>query len=434
MSPVAILTALLIVTLATPLHMGGVSANIETVKSSFSIIQITDTQFPHEENLAFYTKLTNWIITKNLEINIKMVIHTGDIVNEGENPYEWVNANSSMSSLLDAGIPYTWDAGNHDQNMTGKSYSGNPNGDWMGSKYLAFNSTYLASQSYWVSDICNGKNTATQFSFGNYNFLVINLEFHANESALNWMTDLINTHPNYNVIVAAHSYLNGIQHYGYPTSPDSPQWENKLTTMLNNYPNVFLTMSGHYVPTIYSLQGDAETSNYTRINTREETFFNRQHADGDAGADSARIFTFDLRDPNNMSIQTSTLDIYSSVWKNDTWNLFSFPVNLINSTFLQTPYPLATLVPAQISVPASAIILESTPRPKVVSTPSTEFANIPASTPESTPKSTEDPKLTPKSESIPIQKFEIHSKIIEIIEVLLQRLFSFVESLVHPGT
>ena len=310
----------------------------------FSIIQITDTQSLSESFPALYTNLTNWIVANNADYNVKMVIHTGDIVNQGEVAYEWDNANSSMSILLDAGIPYTWDAGNHDQNLTeGRSYSGTPNGGWLGSSYLAFNATYMRSKSYWVSDINDGKDTAVEFASGNYHFLVINLEFHANQTAINWMTNLINTHPNYKVIVATHSYLNGIGEYGYPGSPDTPAWENALTTTLNNYPNVFLALSGHYVPVNHPGDGEAETANNTRVGNREEIFFNRQHVHGDQGAYAARIYTFNMTDE---TVQVTTNDLYSSTFKDDSWNRFAFSSSL--SSFYD--YPASNLPDGQLKI------------------------------------------------------------------------------------
>ena len=100
---------------------------------------------------------------------------------------QWQNANTYMSTLLNAGIPYTWDAGNHDQISDDGSCSGNPDGGWIGSQFSAFDVSTMRSQPYWVSDINDGKNTAVQFTYGNYNFLIINLEFHANQTALDWM-------------------------------------------------------------------------------------------------------------------------------------------------------------------------------------------------------------------------------------------------------
>ena len=146
-----------------------------------------------------------------------------------------------------------------------------------------------------------------------------------------------------------------MQGYGYHASDDTPAWENRLTTMLNMYPNVFLTISGHYIHTVYPA-GDEETSNYTRINGRDETFFNRQMALGDEGpgADAVRIFTFNMADPNNATIEATTFDIYSGIWKDDVYDQFSFSANLINSTTSVTPIPAPTPVPSTTPTPTPA--------------------------------------------------------------------------------
>ena len=170
-----------------------------------------------------------------------MVIHTGDIVDNATNLSQWQNANDSMGILLDAGIPYCWAAGNHDQLGLGLD-GGNPNLDWLGSQYLAFNDTNKIAQSYWVDDYLDSKNTAVQFSYGQYSFLIINLEYHANSLALAWMKNIINKNMGSNVIVATHSYLNESAGYGYSINPS---WENNLRTILDKISDVFLTLSGH---------------------------------------------------------------------------------------------------------------------------------------------------------------------------------------------
>ena len=67
--------------------------------------------------------------------NVKMVIHTGDIVDTEGNRTQWLNANQSMSILLNNGIPYCWDAGNHDYNST----------CWIGYQFGAFNPQIMQS-------------------------------------------------------------------------------------------------------------------------------------------------------------------------------------------------------------------------------------------------------------------------------------------------
>ena len=68
-------------------------------------------------------------------------------------------AKRALSQLLDAGIPYCWNAGNHDYNET----------CWIGNEYTAFNPEVMATKPYWIDDIQDGKNTAVKFSVGDWN-------------------------------------------------------------------------------------------------------------------------------------------------------------------------------------------------------------------------------------------------------------------------
>jgi hypothetical protein len=181
------LVSLLILLLCIIVQVGASHAQLggnSGADQTFSIMQITDTQFLSMNYPTLFDNLTEWITANNSSYNVKMVVHTGDIVHHGDDPEQWANANASMSRFLDAGIPYSWDAGNHDQSSPDGIYASHPNGGWLGSQYLAFNATYMRKQPYWVSDLNDGKDTATKFNSGNYSFLLINLEFHANQSTI----------------------------------------------------------------------------------------------------------------------------------------------------------------------------------------------------------------------------------------------------------
>lgn len=227
-----------------------------------------------------------------------------------------------MLMLLNNNIPYLWCAGNHDQNPN--PIADNPNNPWVGNNYMAFNSTVMESKPYWVSDIYQGKNTAVQFSYGNLSFLVIDLEYIANSSAINWATNLITSHLNYNVIVATHGYINSIGGYG---SFDIEQtWSLNFRDTLNKYSNVFMTLNGH------DTSGD-RTEIYASRNqegNRTQIFFNRQDADSRQGADSVRIYTFNI---NNKMVNVSTYIVNNNTFlsSNDTANFFSFQFHT-NST------------------------------------------------------------------------------------------------------
>lgn len=95
----------------------------------------------------------------------------------------------------------------------------------------------------------------------NWSFIVINLEYEANDSALSLANSILDSHPNSCAIVATHAYLDENCQYD--------QWGLHLqNTVLNNHSNVFMTLNGHY----YS-NGNA---NRTVIGNRYELFFNYQ--------------------------------------------------------------------------------------------------------------------------------------------------------------
>ena len=280
----------------------GSSQNVSN--SVFSIIQISDTQYLTINQSHLFTDLTKWIAANSQIYNVKMVIHTGDIVDNGSAPVQWERANASMSVLLAAGVPYCWDAGNHDTHYR------DPTVSWIGNDYAAFNPEVMNAKLYWIGDILDGKNTAVKFTAGDYSFLVVNLEFQPNSTVLNWMNSLITAYNTSNVILATHSYQN------YTGVYDAGS-ETELFNALNNYPNVFLTLSGHVYP---------NGTFSTRVGNREEILFDRQDADGGLGAASARIITFNLQ--TNTANVSTYLSCGSPGFLNDSANKFSFAVNL----------------------------------------------------------------------------------------------------------
>jgi pimeloyl-ACP methyl ester carboxylesterase len=291
---------------------------------TFSIMQISDTQFLASSYPSLFGNMTQWIVNNSASYTLKMVIHTGDIVDNingssgsSSDPGQWSIANDSMSSLLNANIPYCWDAGNHDQIPWNDA-----NGTWLGSNYTAFNATMMHSKVYWVGDMADSKNTAVRFTYNSYDFLIINIEYMATNATLDWMKDLINNYNSSNIIVAAHTYLNKNAGYGFSSAglPGEVAWCNNLKTILDGYPKVFLTLSGH---------DPTGTANMTRVGNREEIYFDRQTINSQTGAAAVRIYTFNL---TSMKVDTSTYAYNNTSnswgWLTDTYNQFNFNVNL----------------------------------------------------------------------------------------------------------
>jgi 3',5'-cyclic AMP phosphodiesterase CpdA len=267
-------------------------------ENGFTVIHISDTQM-----LSYHDSwgtFAEWLASVATAFNVKMIIHTGDIVEHCDDTTEWERANASMGILLDAGVPYTWCTGNHDVNYTTQGY--------IGANYLAFNTSTFEAQDYWM-DSYNDRNTAVNWTYGGYKFIVINLEWHANSTAMTWFTNILDANTDANIIVATHSYINTTG--GYNLGLGGDKWELALLEILNENPNVMFTLNGHDHG-VYR----------TTVNDREQILFNCQGTN----ARVARVMTFDL---TSRTVYVWTYREYNGMWDFPSEDTFSFGIELI---------------------------------------------------------------------------------------------------------
>jgi len=294
--------------------------------SSFSIIWITDTQYLSESHPEYYGALCRWIVDNKDTYNVKMVVHTGDLVNQEGNRTQWASANQSMSILLANGVPYCWNAGNHDYNAT----------CWIGNQFSAFNPQMMQAKPYWVSDAFDGMNTAVRFDVAGWDCLIVNIAYNANDTVLAWANNLLDSNPQSHVIVAMHAYINRYCQY------DS--WAtNFKNSVLDIHTNVFLTLSGHYYPT---------SGNRTCVGNRDELLFNQQDTYEQTGAASARILTFDIA-TGTVTVQTYVLN--ASQFLQDPDNNFTLETDFRNDLAGKSPYDLSVIAVLVASLSFAAL-------------------------------------------------------------------------------
>jgi hypothetical protein len=281
------------------------SFHVSASDFTFSIVWITDTQYLSRTYPLIFDNATNWIVNNKDAYNIKMVVHTGDVVNTYSDSTQWDYANHSMGILLDKDIPYCWDAGNHDKN-------GNY---WIGQNCSAFNVTLVRGKTYWESDTSDGKNTAVHFDFSNWSFLTVNIEFEASDSVLDWASGILDMHLKSYCIVATHAYLNETAQY-YNSA-----WTTRFQErVLTNHSNVFMTLNGHRW-----LYGNA---NRTSVGNRNELLFDCQNLDSERGGATLRILSFNMLQGK---IDIRTYKPYNASFVTDSDNEFTLniPLDLI---------------------------------------------------------------------------------------------------------
>lgn len=285
--------------------------------STFSVIWITDTQYLSESYPSYFNSLCQWIVDNKNTYNIKMVIHTGDLVEDEFNQTHWTHANQAMSILLNNDVPYCWNAGNHDFNAT----------CWIGNQYPAFNPQELNKKSYWVSDCFDGQNTAVQLSVSGWDLLVVNLAYRANDSAIAWANNVLNTHNDSHAIVTTHAYLNSRGTYtGKGTDAVHEEWAlNFKENLLDKHANVFMVLGGHFYPS---------SGSRVKVGDREELMFNLQDGYGQIGGASLRILTFDTA---NGKIDVQTYIRYANQFLEDENNKFTLETKFYNESVPEFP-------------------------------------------------------------------------------------------------
>ncbi|MBQ8208177.1 MAG: leucine-rich repeat protein [Clostridia bacterium] len=200
---------------------------IEDYAYSFAVVG--DPQYVAHYKVSAYVPMYEWIVSQSPEY----VINLGDITDWNIDS-EWAAADQSISLLDEAGIPHTHIRGNHDNEDD-------------------FN-TYLSWSEY--GDIYDGitagayednlLNTWRTIEIGDTKWLIIGLAYEPDSTVLKWASEVVEAHPEHNVIIATHAYLD---RQGNPYKTQYDGW-SKTTEIIwaelaDKYSNVVMTLCGH---------------------------------------------------------------------------------------------------------------------------------------------------------------------------------------------
>ena len=231
--------------------IGNINLGSES-ESEFTVVVLPDTQFYSQSYPEIFESQTSWIVDNKDALNIKFVVHTGDIVNDGGDINQWNNADSSMC-VLDGIVPYIVVPGNHDYN---NNCADSPKDASNFNAYFPYSrfEGYKWYGGHYPSD--GNENNYGFFSFGNQEFLVIGLEFCPTDEVLAWTDNLIINHSDKKVILFTHSYMNydntrvdpgdffHCKYYGCCNTSYN-DGEDMWSELVSNHSNIVLILSGH---------------------------------------------------------------------------------------------------------------------------------------------------------------------------------------------
>lgn len=221
-------------------------------QDTFTLAVVPDTQ--QEVLNPTDTRLKDrfqWLVDHQKELNLKMMLQTGDFMNwDTPDHIQYERASSALTVLDNAGIPYALAIGNHDTAATkpgGSAAPGNVNTNLRNT--TTFNNYFPTTRLKWLQGFYEqGKvdNAYYTFQSGGLNWLVINMELWARAGAVEWAKSVADKFPNHNVIVIMHSYLTAnsmIEQRNGGYGDNSPQYI--FDKFISVCPNVRLVFSGH---------------------------------------------------------------------------------------------------------------------------------------------------------------------------------------------
>lgn len=201
----------------------------------FAFAWETDTQYYSEEFFQHYLKMNNWIVDNKDKLNIRYVIHTGDIVDDFDMPYEWENADEAMKILDDANMPYGVLAGNHDIAAGAMEYENYQK--YFGAQRVqdqpTFGEAYKDNIGHYDLLTENGQD-----------FIILYMSWDIYADEINWMNSVLQKYSDRKAILCFHTYTR----VAYNSDGGLMDYYGQLVqdNVVAQNPNVIAVLNGHY--------------------------------------------------------------------------------------------------------------------------------------------------------------------------------------------
>ncbi|WP_244928221.1 Ig-like domain repeat protein [Nocardioides sp. W7] len=187
---------------------------------------MTDTQKLAESDPETFDKEAQWIVDQRESENLAYMFLTGDIVDDVDQEFQWVNASESLQILDDADVPYGLVPGNHDFESGYSHYR----------KY--FGEERFADDPWYGGTASDNVQHYDYISTPEADYMFVYLTWRASAAEWAWVKDAIASHPDANVIIGTHEQFD-------PTGQLTGQGTRFMSEIIEPYDNVVAIMSGH---------------------------------------------------------------------------------------------------------------------------------------------------------------------------------------------
>ncbi len=247
----------------------------------FSFAWETDTQYYSESFPYHYDQMNQWIVDNRDKLDIRYVMHTGDLVDDVDMTGEWLNADHSMKIFDEADMPYGVLGGNHDVYAGAEGY---------GNYWKYFGEDRFKNNSYYGGSYKNNLGHYDLLTEDGQDFIILYMSWDVYTNEIEWMNQILAQYPNRKAIIALHRYTN------VAAADNLLDYTGKLIQkeVVAKNKNVIAVLNGHYHGA--SIQTDSFDDN--NDGTPDRTVYQictDYQSDPEGGSEYIKFLYFDLK-------------------------------------------------------------------------------------------------------------------------------------------
>nr|WP_319488653.1 lamin tail domain-containing protein [uncultured Caproiciproducens sp.] len=247
----------------------------------FSFAWETDTQYYSESFPYHYDQMNQWIVDNRKNLDIRYVMHTGDLVDDVDMTGEWVNADHSMNIFDKAGMPYGVLGGNHDVFAGAEGY---------GNYWKYFGEDRFKDQPYYGGSYKNNLGHYDLLTENGQDFIILYMSWDVYTNEIEWMNQVLAQYSDRKAIIALHRYTN------VAAADNLLDYTGKLVQkeVVAKNKSVIAVLNGHYHGA--SIQTDSFDDN--NDGTPDRTVYQictDYQSDPEGGSEYIKFLYFDLK-------------------------------------------------------------------------------------------------------------------------------------------
>ena len=261
----------------------------------FTIAMLPDTQIATQNHPEFFRAQTQWVADQRDALDVRFLVHVGDVVEWPSRRRDWQRARDAMA-LLDGRVPYAIALGNHDMDAWARgTYAGIAADRSAASFNWYFPQSLFAGMMSFADGFPAGTsdNTYHRFVAGGRDWLVITIAYDPTDAELAWAAGVVAAHPGSRVILTTHDYMNGVDR----SAAGQRIWD----AVAGRFANVVLVLAGHYTNQGYRVdtgrQGNsvhqvmADFQTYDEAACLENSYLRTLRIDPAAGTVEVRTYS-----------------------------------------------------------------------------------------------------------------------------------------------